>query len=252
MSNGLKLVVLHDNVSLVRASNVEFDLEAMFEGEVYSDFFRSSRFATSRGSRFWPGNHMRNAGSRSGRSWQRSRERGPGRSCEAGVERAIQALGTGFRIARGNTGLRCNEALRAGDSRHAGVDRELLRMIYRVLLLLVAEDKRLGEDQNLLHPPTQRPRPAAAMASITHLDDSGSWRRSDVGRPTPTFTSRSRSSSRSCGLGMPRWPSPGSDRSCSRPRRPRISMPHLFPTSTCSKRPDTSATPRTSRDGAVR
>ena len=38
VSNGLRLVVLHDNVSLVRASNVEFDLEAMFEGEVYPDF----------------------------------------------------------------------------------------------------------------------------------------------------------------------------------------------------------------------
>ncbi|MBS3932717.1 MAG: hypothetical protein KGZ35_00005, partial [Truepera sp.] len=38
VSNGLKLRILRDNVSLVRQAYVEFDLEAMMEGEVYSDF----------------------------------------------------------------------------------------------------------------------------------------------------------------------------------------------------------------------
>ncbi len=37
-SNGLRLRVLRDNASLTRAAYVEFDLEAMMAGELYSDF----------------------------------------------------------------------------------------------------------------------------------------------------------------------------------------------------------------------
>ena len=99
--------------------------------------------------------------------------------------------------------------------------RELLRKWSTcILLLFVAEDKRLGEDQNLLHP-HERPPPVAAIASITRSEDSGGWRRSDGGRPIPTSTSRSRCSSRNCGLVMPLSPSRDSVRSSSRPRRPR-------------------------------
>src|SRR5690606_17301773 len=36
VSNGLKLFLLRDNAALARAANVEFDLEAMMDGEVYS------------------------------------------------------------------------------------------------------------------------------------------------------------------------------------------------------------------------
>jgi hypothetical protein len=38
LANGLRLRVLRDNASLTRQAFLEFDLEAMFEGEVYSDF----------------------------------------------------------------------------------------------------------------------------------------------------------------------------------------------------------------------
>ena len=38
LSNGLQLRILRDNVSLSRQTFVEFDLEAMMEGEVYADF----------------------------------------------------------------------------------------------------------------------------------------------------------------------------------------------------------------------
>ena len=36
--NGLRFRILRDNVSLSRAAYVEFDLQAMFDGELYSDF----------------------------------------------------------------------------------------------------------------------------------------------------------------------------------------------------------------------
>jgi hypothetical protein len=38
VSNGLNLRVLRDNARLTRRAYLEFDLEAMFEGEIYSDF----------------------------------------------------------------------------------------------------------------------------------------------------------------------------------------------------------------------
>jgi len=151
VSNGMKLVVLHDKVSLVRASNVEFDLEAMFEGEVYSDFVllfalchqsRVEILAEDRPEECWLEKWSKLADEQGTRAREKLR---------VGVERAIQALGTGFRTARGNTAL--NEALRTATLDTQEFYRELLRMVYRILLLLVAEDKRLGEDQNLLHPP---------------------------------------------------------------------------------------------------
>ncbi|MGA7502164.1 MAG: N-6 DNA methylase, partial [Isosphaeraceae bacterium] len=155
VSNGLRLVVLHDNVSLVRASNVEFDLEAMFEGEVYPDFVllfalchqsRVEILAEERPEECWLEKWSKLAEEQGTRAREKLR---------VGVERAIQALGTGFRVARGNTAL--NDALRTGTLDTQAFYRELLRMVYRILLLLVAEDKRLGEDQNLLHPPVSTP-----------------------------------------------------------------------------------------------
>ena len=151
VSNGHKLVVLQDNVSLVRASNVEFDLEAMFEDEVYSDFFllfllchqsRVEILAEDRPEECWLEKWSKQAEDQGTRAREKLR---------LGVERAIQALGAGFRTTRGNTAL--NEALRTGTLSTRDFYRELLRLVYRLLLLLVAEEKRLGEDQNLLHPP---------------------------------------------------------------------------------------------------
>src|SRR3990172_8594177 len=51
-SNGLRLRILRDNASLTRQAYLEFDLEAMFAGEVYADFVlvwlfcHQSRFET--------------------------------------------------------------------------------------------------------------------------------------------------------------------------------------------------------------
>ncbi|MFI5460550.1 MAG: hypothetical protein ACHRXM_34480 [Isosphaerales bacterium] len=155
VSNGLRLILLRDNVSLVRAANVEFDLEAMFEGEVYSDFFllfllchqsRVEILTEDRPEECWLERWSKLAEEQGTRAQEKLR---------VGVERAIQALGTGFRTTRGNTAL--NEALRSGELSAQEFYRELLRMVYRLLLLLVAEDKRIGDDQNMLHPPDSSP-----------------------------------------------------------------------------------------------
>jgi len=67
-----------------------------------------------------------------------------------GVEAAISALGCGFLKTRSNTGLA--DRLRTGSLDKQDYYRQLLRMVYRLLLLLVAEEKRLEDGQNLLHP----------------------------------------------------------------------------------------------------
>ena len=38
VTNGLRLRILRDNSRLTRQAYVEFDLQAMFEGKVYTDF----------------------------------------------------------------------------------------------------------------------------------------------------------------------------------------------------------------------
>ena len=57
VSNGLRLRILRDNQALSRQSFIEFDLEAMFSGEIYADFVllwlvaHATRFAPREGSR---------------------------------------------------------------------------------------------------------------------------------------------------------------------------------------------------------
>ena len=157
VSNGLKLVVLHDNVSLVRASNVEFDLEAMFEGEVYSDFFllfllchqsRVEILAEERPEECWLEKWSKLAEEQGTRAREKLR---------VGVERAIQALGHGLPDRPGQHRPEGGRADRDARQRRASSTASSLRMVYRIMLLLVAEDKRLGEDQNLLHPPDSTP-----------------------------------------------------------------------------------------------
>jgi len=59
LSNGYKLRILRDNLTLTRQAYVEFDLEAMMEGEVYSDFVllwllcHQSRLEGERTSDYW-------------------------------------------------------------------------------------------------------------------------------------------------------------------------------------------------------
>ena len=43
VSNGLNLRLLRDNVALTRLAFVEFDLRAMFDGDLYSEFFVLAR-----------------------------------------------------------------------------------------------------------------------------------------------------------------------------------------------------------------
>ena len=149
VSNGLRLRILRDNQTLSRQSFLEFDLEAMFAGEVYSDFVllwlivHASRFAAREGERpetCWLEQWTREAEQQGARALGELR---------GGVERALRILGRGFTSHPRNSALR--ERLRTGALPPDGFHGQILRVVYRLIFLFVAEDRPL-DGQSLLHP----------------------------------------------------------------------------------------------------
>ncbi len=138
LSNGCKLRILRDNASLTRQAYVEFDLEAMMDGEVYSDFVllwllcHQSRVEGERPSDCWLEKWMKVAEDQGTRALDQLRD---------GVEAAITALGLGFLEHPANAVLR--DQLTSGDLSAQDYYRQLLRMVYRLLFLFVAEDRDL-------------------------------------------------------------------------------------------------------------
>jgi hypothetical protein len=150
VSNGLRLRILRDNHALSRQSFLEFDLETMFNGEIYSDFVIF--WLTAHATRFVPAVDGRPDTCLLEQWTREARERGARAlgDLRGGVERALQTLGRGFTEHAANTALR--EALRTGKLTPNGFHGLLLRVIYRLIFLFVAEDRML-DGQPLLHPP---------------------------------------------------------------------------------------------------
>ncbi len=138
VANGRLVRLLRDSVSLTRQAYVEFDLEAMFSGEVYRDFvvlwclLHQSRVEAERPERCWLEQWAQEAHRQGTRVLDELRQ---------GVERAIEGLGRGFLAHPANEALR--EALRTGRLDGLGYYRQLLRLVYRLLFLFVAEDREL-------------------------------------------------------------------------------------------------------------
>ena len=150
VSNGLRLRILRDSQTLSRQSYLEFDLESMFAGEVYSDFVLLWLFAHA--TRFAPREDDRPETCWL-EQWTREAEREGTRALgelRGGVERALQVLGRGFTSHPRNAALR--DALRSGHLRAADLHGQLLRIVYRLIFLFVAEDRTL-DGESLLHPP---------------------------------------------------------------------------------------------------
>jgi hypothetical protein len=138
VSNGLKLRLLRDNVSLTRQAFIEFDLETMMEGEIYADFVllwllcHQSRVEGDKPEETWLEKWHRMARASGIRILDNLRD---------GVEKAITALGQGFLSHRNNKEL--IEKLRTGQLAAIDFYRQLLRMVYRLIFLLVAENRDL-------------------------------------------------------------------------------------------------------------
>lgn len=139
LTNGRQLRLLRDSNALATAAYVEFDLEAIFDGELFSEFvllyrlLHASRFAVGGGaapSTCWLERWRTDAIDSGTRALDHHRD---------GVQKAITALGTGFLKHPANT-----ELLRDLDV-HA-FHGALLRLAYRLIFLFVAEDR------DVLHP----------------------------------------------------------------------------------------------------
>ena len=149
VSNGVRLRILRDSQTLSRQSYLEFDLEAMFAGEVYSDLVllwlvvHASRFVPREGERpetCWLEQWTREAEQQGARALGELR---------GGVERALRILGRGFTSHPRNAALR--ERLRTGALPPEDFHGQILRVVYRLIFLFVAEDRTL-DGQSLLHP----------------------------------------------------------------------------------------------------
>ena len=147
-TNGSVLRLMRDNASLTRPAYIEADLAQIFTNEDAASFAvlwllcHRTRFglagtpATDCALERW-----RDAGAKEGEA---ARDRLAGQ-----VQLALKLLGSGFLEANPDLSKR----LQSGDIPLTGWFNELLRLVYRLIFLMVAEDR------NLLHPPKA---PAAA------------------------------------------------------------------------------------------
>ena len=137
VSNGRSLRLLRDSTSLTRQAFVEFDLEAIFEGELYADFAllwsvcHRTRFEAPKPEECLLERWTKIAADEGTRALEQLR---------GGVETAIETLGAGFLAHPANSALR--EALRSGELDRQDYYRELLRLVYRLIFLFTAEDRR--------------------------------------------------------------------------------------------------------------
>ncbi|MDB4368358.1 N-6 DNA methylase, partial [Mariniblastus sp.] len=165
VSNGLKLYVLRDNISLARASNLLFDLEAMMEGNAYWDFVvlymicHQSRVeildeesqdkdkdyeSTPNPENCWLERWAKLADEQGVQARETMR---------VGVEAAINSLGAGFLSTKGNAELRRRMGDPEDEFDKQKYYHQLLRIIYRLIMLFVAEEKKNEDGSNLFHPP---------------------------------------------------------------------------------------------------
>jgi hypothetical protein len=146
VTNGSVIRLMRDNASLTRPAYVEADLAQIFANEDAASFavlwslIHRTRFGaagapvTDCALERW-----REAGSRVGEA---ARDR-----LAAQVEIALKVLGSGFLEANPDLATR----LKSGEVNLTEWFNELLRLIYRLIFLMVAEDR------NLLHPETAQP-----------------------------------------------------------------------------------------------
>lgn len=168
---GDRVRLMRDNASLTRPAWIEADLGAIFRDEMFADFaalwllIHASRFgAEGAGASDCALERWREAGMRAGTS---ARER-----LRVNVEDALMALGQG--ILDANPTIR--ERLDTNDLTMPHLFEQMLRVVYRLIFLGVAEDRDLLQAAQSRQTATQAPRqdrrgPAARLrpsSSHTH------------------------------------------------------------------------------------
>lgn len=142
VSNGQKLLLLHASSSIVRSPHIQFDLEEMFDQRHLSDYVvlyllcHHSRVELPIGA-------VGPAECWLERWYQQESERGVRalHRLSAGVIDALQVLGEGFVAHRGSDALRSK--LNNGGLKPEEYLRLLMRLVFRLLFCLVAEERGL-------------------------------------------------------------------------------------------------------------
>ncbi|MBD9560647.1 Eco57I restriction-modification methylase domain-containing protein [Ensifer sp. ENS03] len=151
VTNGAILRLMRDNASLTRPAYIEADLTQIFTNEDAASF--AVLWSLVHRTRFGLAGapvadcaleRWREAGSREGEA---ARDR-----LAAQVETALKVLGSGFLEANPDLATR----LKSGDVNLTEWFNELLRLVYRLIFLMVAEDR------DLLHPPIKENDPLRA------------------------------------------------------------------------------------------
>ena len=137
-TDGVTLRILRDNASLTRPAWIEADLARIFDEERYAEFaalwllVHETRFGSAaKAPTECPLEEWRGAGREEG---TRAREH-----LRGGVEEALVALGHGFLAHPENQTLRAK--LQAGELKPEAYFQELLRLVYRLIFLLTAEER---------------------------------------------------------------------------------------------------------------
>jgi hypothetical protein len=138
--NSTTLRLLRDSTSLVGSAYVEFDVDAIFDGDLFADFLLL--YTLCHVSRVEPRDAEIGAASCWLEQWRQDAVESGSRALNLlrdGVIEALQTLGAGFLTHPSNTALRDDLAerrLAVDDVHHA-----LLRVVYRLLFTFVAEDR---------------------------------------------------------------------------------------------------------------
>ena len=153
VTNGIHLRLMRDNASLTRPAFIEADLAQIFSTEDIASFaalwllIHRSRFGTAdTPATDCPLERWRDAGSKEGEA---ARDRLAGQ-----VQLALKLLGSGFLEANPDLATK----LRSGEVNLTEWFNELLRLVYRLIFLMVAEDR------NLLHAEKAKPEARALYA----------------------------------------------------------------------------------------
>ncbi|MCP9274882.1 Eco57I restriction-modification methylase domain-containing protein [Mycolicibacterium arenosum] len=140
LANATTLRLLRDSTSLVGAAYVEFDLEAIFDGDLFADFLLL--YTLCHVSRVEPRDPEVGPASCWLEQWRQEAVETGSRALNLlrdGVVEALQTLGAGFLTHPDNAALR--EDLAEGRLSVDDVHHALLRVAYRMLFTFVAEDR---------------------------------------------------------------------------------------------------------------
>ncbi|MER6460451.1 DNA methyltransferase [Streptomyces sp. NPDC001228] len=155
LSNGRVLRLVRDSTSLVGSAYIEFDLESIFDGDLYADFYLLYALLHASRIDLLPREDDASGEPTAADCWlERWREEALEsgsrflQGLSTGLQLALEELGSGFLTHPANEQL--GKGLRSGGIPKDRLNKALLRLVYRLIFLFVAEDRQalFGKDSD--------------------------------------------------------------------------------------------------------